>query len=61
MNIENLGDNMVKMSNELSLWQLWQENEAMEVEEELVVLEEPIYLPKLERNCQKPLTYCPPV
>ena len=34
-NIENLGDNMVNMSNKISSWT---ENEAMEVEEELAVL-----------------------
>ena len=38
VSIENLGDNMVKMSNKLSFWR--------EIEEELEKLIDPISLPK---------------
>ena len=41
VSIENLGDNIVNMSNELCLWR---ENDAMEAEEEFAVLTDPVSL-----------------
>ena len=50
VSIENLEGNMVKMSNEVSLWR---DNEAIEVEEESVVLTKPVSLPKLVKKAPK--------
>ena len=50
VSIENLGNNIVQMENEMSVW--W-DTKVIEAKDELATLTDPVSLPKLVKSAPK--------